>query len=503
MRRNMKLLLVINSIQPPLTPEDSPYRYKNHTALERVLAYALQIVPKESIVLLAKAPPTESLEGIRSILRQEWTLETLLQVLREVSSGYDTLVYVYGDCPFLDISLTRKMLENHKRYFADYTFSDGYPYGLTPEILETRILDALERLVDKPLQPIKRDTLFTLISKDINSFDLETELAPVDLRYLRLSLTTDTKRNRLLCLAIDRENPTGWEGILSILQSKPEVLRTVPAYLSVQITERCPHLCTFCPYPTVGKDILRAEGSMPLEDFSRVVKEGVRLCGDLVVGVSLWGEPSYYPDFPALCEVISDYPEVQLVVETSGIGWSESVLERTKKILGDRITWITDLVTDREDWYASLRGEGFEESRRTMEKLLTLFPETSYVQAVRMEETEEGLEQFYRSWKERTPHIIIQKYDWFAGFLPQRKVTDLSPLHRFPCWHLKRDLYVLLDGSVPLCREDLKKEHLAGNILHQPIEEIWEQMGKVYLDHAQANYPSLCENCDEYYTFNF
>jgi len=25
----------------------------------------------------------------------------------------------------------------------------------------------------------------------------------------------------------------------------------------------------------------------------------------------------------------------------------------------------------------------------------------------------------------------------------------------------------------------------------------------VYLDHAQGNYPSLCENCDEYYTFNF
>lgn len=503
MRRNMKLLLVINSIQPPLTPQDSPYRYQNCTALERVLAYALQIVPRESIVLLGKDPPGESLEGIRSILRKEWTLESLLQVFREVSTGYETLVYVYGDCPFLDSSLTRRMLENHKRYFADYTFSDGYPYGLTPEILETRILPALEKLIDKPWQPVKRDSLFSLISKDINSFDLETELAPVDLRYLRISLTTDTKRNRLLCLAIGKENPTDWESVLSILQTKPEVLRTVPAYLSVQVTEGCPHLCTFCPYPTIGKDILRAKGFMPLEAFSRVVKEGVRFCGDLVIGVSLWGEPSYYPDFPALCEVVSGYPEAQLVVETSGIGWSESVLNRTREIMGDRINWIVDLVTDRQEWYTSLRGEGFEESRKTMEKLLTLFPETSYLQAVRMEETEEGLEEFYRSWKGKTPRIIIQKYDCFTGLLPQRKVTDLSPLHRFPCWHLKRDLYVLLDGSVPLCREDLKKEHLAGNILTQPIEEIWDQMGRVYLDHTRGEYPSLCEKCDEYYTFNF
>ncbi|MEJ5190251.1 MAG: SPASM domain-containing protein, partial [Breznakiellaceae bacterium] len=83
------------------------------------------------------------------------------------------------------------------------------------------------------------------------------------------------------------------------------------------------------------------------------------------------------------------------------------------------------------------------------------------------------------------------------------KVTDLSPLHRFPCWHLKRDLTVLLDGSVPLCREDLKREHVLGNLFHQPIEEIWERMGKVYLDHTQEKYPALCERCDEYYTYNF
>lgn len=242
---------------------------------------------------------------------------------------------------------------------------------------------------------------------------------------------------------------------------------------------------------------------MPLESFSRIVREGVRFSGDLVVGVSLWGEPSFYPDFPALCEVVAPYSEVQLVVETSGIGWKVDVLRRAHEILGDRITWIVDLVTDQREWYRSLRGEGYEESRKTMETLLSLFPDQSYVQAVRMEETEEGLEEFYRTWKEKTSHLIIQKYDWFSGLLPPRKVTDLSPLHRFPCWHLKRDLSVLLDGSVPLCREDLKKEHHLGNLLHQPIEEIWERMGKVYSDHTREEYPALCEKCDEYYTYNF
>ncbi|GAB4374365.1 MAG: spiro-SPASM protein [Spirochaetales bacterium] len=499
----MNPLLVINATQSPRTPEDSPYVFRGKTALDRVVEYGLKVVPKDSIVLLTRDPSSQVPDGIRKVLRSEWTLGTFLRTLREVSSRYDTLIHVFGDCPFLDTSLTRKMLENHQKYFADYTFADGYPYGLTPEILETRILEALEALMDRPDGSIQRDSLFTLINKDINSFDLETELSPVDLRYLRISLTTDTKRNRLLCMAIDRENPSSAGEVLSVIQARPELLRTVPAYLSVQITERCPHPCSFCPYPATFQDVLQAGGVMPAESFAHIVEEGVRLSGDLVVGVSLWGEPSFHPDFPALCEVVASRPEVQLVVETSGIGWKESILHQVKDILGNRIIWIVDLVTDRKDWYASLRGQGFEESRRTMQTLLELFLETSYVQALRMTDTEEGLEEFYRSWKEKTPRLVIQKFDWFSGFLPQRKVTDLSPLHRFPCWHLKRDLSVLLDGSVPLCREDLRKENLLGNLLHQSIEEIWERMGEVYRAHTQEKYPSLCEKCDEYYTYNF
>ena len=87
--------------------------------------------------------------------------------------------------------------------------------------------------------------------------------------------------------------------------------------------------------------------------------------------------------------------------------------------------------------------------------------------------------------------------------LPQKKVTDLSPLNRFPCWHLKRDLHVLLDGSVPVCREDLTGEHSLGNIFSDPLEEIWERGKEWYEMHIAGEYPRLCGDCDEYYTYNF
>ncbi|MCK5007497.1 MAG: SPASM domain-containing protein, partial [Spirochaetales bacterium] len=87
--------------------------------------------------------------------------------------------------------------------------------------------------------------------------------------------------------------------------------------------------------------------------------------------------------------------------------------------------------------------------------------------------------------------------------LPDRRVTDLSPLKRFPCWHLKRDVAVLMDGSVCLCREDLKVEHSLGNIAKQSLEEIWAAGDRYYRDHLRERYPELCKKCDEYYSYNF
>jgi spiro-SPASM protein len=111
-----------------------------------------------------------------------------------------------------------------------------------------------------------------------------------------------------------------------------------------------------------------------------------------------------------------------------------------------------------------------------------------------------------RAWRTSTNQggkVIVQKYDPFCGFLPDRRVTDLSPLKRFPCWHLKRDVAVLMDGSVCLCREDLKGEHVLGNIAKQSLEEIWAAGDRFYRDHLQERYPELCKKCDEYYSFNF
>jgi spiro-SPASM protein len=207
--------------------------------------------------------------------------------------------------------------------------------------------------------------------------------------------------------------------------------------------------------------------------------------------------------------------QLSLVIETSGIGWKDSELEKSAELLTKAaprqshlppaLSWIVSLDTSDPARYKEIRGAGFAEANDMAKKLLALFPNDAYVQAVRTAGAEDDIEKFYRSWKEIVPgtaNIIIQKYNDFCGMLPRKQASDLSPVRRNPCWHLMRDMPVLIDGTVPLCREQIALNDgvILGNVFSEPLESIWERGQPHYAD---KNYASLCAGCDEYYTYNF
>jgi len=156
--------------------------------------------------------------------------------------------------------------------------------------------------------------------------------------------------------------------------------------------------------------------------------------------------------------------------------------------------------------YTELRGQGFAEAENCAKKLLSLFPKNCYVQAVRVKGSEEDTEKFYRRWKDS--NVIIQKYDDFCGALEKKQASDISPVIRKPCWHIMRDMPVLIDGNVPLCREDLsalkqQSKRILGNVFNDSLENIWKEGDTYYREQCSKNYSGLCKDCDEYYTFNF
>ena len=477
--------------------------------------------------------------GVEAVLRPGWTKKSLLEELSRLGGGEYHLYFAWSDCPLLDPVLADALSDRHVRYRAEYSYADGWPYGFAPEILSPGTAGILAKIAENDEGPVERDALFSVVQKDINSFDIETEISPVDLRPWRLNLAADSKRNLLLLTRLMGEGLSSAAEVERFITEKPGLLRTLPAYFNIQVSGACPQACSICPWPLYGGDVTARKDFMPKAAFASLLDKIVDFAGDGVIGMSLWGELSLHPDRIELIEMVLARPSLSLVIETSGVGWKTDELEAVAAIAAKAapaevaanagsaapgkklsslgctapLSWIVSLDAYESERYREVRGPGFAEACSTAKTLLSLFPGDVYVQAVRVKGFEDDIEKFYRSWKTEGPsdgkHIIIQKYNDFAGVLPRLQASDLSPVKRRPCWHIRRDMNILIDGRVPSCREDLealKGGGVWGNAFDEELSLIWERGEALYLEHClpeNKGITGICANCDEYYTYNF
>jgi len=466
----------------------------------------------------------EKIERIEPQSAAAWTKRSLLEKIAELQGSFDLIYFAFADCPFLDPALAGAIADRQIRYKAEYSYADGWPFGLAPETLSPGTAGILAKISGED-GSVERDILFSVIQKDINAFDIETEISSVDLSCHRLNLQSDSKRNFLLLkkfISANNEIIPAAADIEKIIAEQPEVLRTLPAFYPIQVYGGCPQSCSICPYPAYT-DAANRKDFMSAENFEALLDKITAFSGDAVIDLSLWGELSLHPDRIKLIESVLKRKELPLIIETSGIGWKNEELEQIKNYneqltknneqsrenLLPAISWIVSLDTSNSQQYMKIRGNGFAEAEACAKKLLSLFPNDCYVQAVRFKGSEEDTEKFYRYWKENAPNgeknIIIQKYDHFCGLLEKKQASDLSPIIRHGCWHIMRDMPVLIDGTVPLCREYLPalkgdKTYTLGNVFSDSLESIWKNGECYYKEETPCG---LCADCDEYYTYNF
>ena len=464
---------------------------------------------KKAVIIPDESDGSEVFGGFELYKSAAVTPAGLIEILTSLSEGFDNIIYYHADCPLIDRSLTGKMYANHKKYFCEYTFADGYPAGVSVEIIKTAILPMLARLAENDQKPADRTAVFSLIEKDINAFEIETEISPDDQRLLRVALYPDTKRNYIQLKSISSEilpenAGNTAEAVLKTVRKRGEFLRSLPVFFEFETTAVHPQKVEYMPEPwkTGGRP---ETNEMGVEDFKAALKKIADFCGDAVISLSIRNEPAVHSAPAALAEAVLSYPGFSLLVETSGIGWNDDQLRRICSMDGNRITWIVDLDALDRQLYSELRGSAdeYDEALSFAERMINEYPSNTWVQVVRMKKNETDTELFYKYWKEKTNNVIIQKYDWCCGRLEQLKVTDLSPVKRLPCWHIKREAAILADGTVPLCREDLDCEMKLGNIFTDDISEIWERGAKYYQQHLNEEYPGICRKCDEYYTYNY
>lgn len=450
------------------------------------------------------------------------TLRSVLMAIKNEckKAAAEAAVFAYSDCPFLDDEITKRLIENHFKYSAEYTFADGYPYGFAPEVIDAGAAGILCELGDSKMS---RTAIWDLIKTDINSFEVETLISPHDYRLWRLAFHNGDKRGRMACEALKKikeelmarskdcgkkDSDFCADTLCQAAIKDIHVVRTVPAFYEVGISGR-------------GNEEGKTE-RMSFDKFALLVKQIKELSDKAVVSLSAMGEPLEHPEFIQFVETAAA-AGLDVLVETDGKKATEQIASQCKNIADKhctKIMWVIknsaqSLLLEAEKWAqakersADVNAAKESEAERAVCTLAKYFMGDVYPQMVRTKETEKALEPFYRKWSAKDSpsggKVLIQKYCSYCGTLPDEKPCDLSPLERNPCWHLRRDMVILADGSVPLCfaRERALKDGILGNAFIDGLKVLWDKMEGAAKRDLDGKQDELCRKCDEYYTFNF
>lgn len=528
----MKTITVLNAINISNFAFETVFNGKS--ALELSVETFKKISNCQKIYIFTDSSSVESLKQILAkfndnnfidfITQDLWNYNALFMTLSKISEEGENILYGFADTPFYDLELIKSLVNLHEEYFAEYTFADGYPLGLVPEIFCASLPKILQGIVaekkigDTSLgeKIVTRDAIFEALKTDINSFDIETLISDYDYRYLRYNFACNCKSNFLLCKRIWelKNSETVKEmDICKIARDNISCLKTVPFYYSVQICKNYRKNTIYLPKLNEEKS---ASDFMTKEDFTKLV-EKISLYSDTgIINLSYLCEATYHPDFIQFIQEVLKNPGLSLFIETSGKNITENLCVEIADIVSkskprtnghEAIYFVVCLDAFTEDMYKKIHGQDFslEEATKSYLLLKKYFGKQCYPQFVRMTDNEEELEKFFRFWKSQDNgqgNIIVQKYDNYCGKLPQKKVADLRPILRNPCWQLRREMHILIDGRVPQCKESVDS-NILGNAFTDELSEIFESSSGCLKMQLNNIYEGICKDCDEYYTFNF
>jgi len=510
------LLSANNTLEFTLLPVDN-----NRNSFQIILE-KLAPLDFEKLVLIPQEK-NESIEKIISISKEykintyiskinvknnQDLLNSLYHIVKE--KKFNNIILVYGDSPFIDIQELHKLYNLHINGYAEYTFGDNYAEGLVPEIMSFEFLEKIkDNTWKKP--DIHSRKVFDCINADINKYFIEVEIAEKDFSIKRVQITASSKRNFEIIKNLKKF--VNWESdyvtIFNIIESHPEILHIFPKYVEIEITNNCNLKCIFCP----RQQLTRKIEDMRFELLKKIVGELTAEYDDIIVSFTLMGEPLLHPFFLEFVDYVINSKIFNLIIETNGTLLNDEIIQQLSSYPAEKLTLLFGIDAISQETYGKLRlsadGKNYYETvKQNIQKFLNyneINKLRTFVQILKIQDNKTEIEQFYEFWEKLTPNIVIQKYNNYLNLLEDKQIADLTPLERFPCWHLQRDMEIFVNGDVPICKQDFNGKYIIGNLQTNNINEIWLKLREYYLNNYNFNFQKvpICKKCDEWYTFNF
>jgi spiro-SPASM protein len=431
-------------------------------------------------------------------------LKKIIRFLPDSKSGdadIDEVFFAYfqGIFPLLSLNLSNELEARHRKYLSQYSYSENLPPGIVPNFLSREFISVLPD--DNKLNSHE------YLMKNLNHFDVEIFFKEPDLRQYRLdfSLKNSISVEHTKSILSINEN-IEYSEIFKLFQDKPNLFRVTPTYIELEIYRGCENSCTFCPrqFQTLENDFTHIQFDVVQNLLNSLESEFPH---SMTLTFGGLGEPFLHPDLSKIVmEALSKPNLKELIIETSLYIEMEKInlLLENLKTNKDKLTIIVNLNTLKEKRYSSMYGmSSLEDCLFKINRIAEVLGKNQiHVQMLKILEVEEEIESYFNYFEKLGINVILQKYNRYLELMPEKRVSDLTPIQRNFCWHLARDFYITVNGDVSVCKQ---KETILGNIKTDSVMSIWEKGQNNFKDsflqnHEKVNAP--CLSCDEWYTFN-
>lgn len=428
--------------------------------------------------------------------------ESLFNTLFDLNTEASHFLFFHSDQAFYCPKGSAKLLELLRKYRGEYGFGDNYPAGVIPECIDREILPIMKNLNTEKEVDFSRTCFYDLAHRDPNLFELENLYAPKDLSTFRLRFIPDNPQDRNTCTQFENEIKAAgvnfpfppFEKLSEQILKIRNQLIQAPAWIDIQLTHARAFPCVYYP-------ALQSNARLDLQQI-RAAIAGLKDEG-LTPAVSLGG-PGDPWEHPNLLEIAKDIVQAgcELFLEFPAYRLTELDLETLKPFAQHKVHFIVHLDAMKEKTWSWIHpgAPSLRDSIRAVEKMILQFPTETWVQLTKMNENFEEIPDLFSHFKPYTENILIQKYNPYLGRLKERRQEIMKPIEAIDCWHIKRELTILPDGKLAMCKQDLQAEYSPGSIDSIGSEALYNERKNLLNMHCQGC--NFCHNCDEFYTFN-
>lgn len=432
------------------------------------------------------------------------TIENYLDNIYKESDGYDNIIYIPCNMPLFSVEETIKLTKIHEENIAYFSYGENYPFGIVPFIIRRTAFERLFDMIKNKDIKISENAIRDIVFIDPNFFEIEILISEYDMRYYRLYLFANSKRNSILISKlIDYKN---YDEIIKAIKENPLIRRTLPAYIEIDINNRQNIINkNLFSCESLKKELSKEEKNITFNNFKNIFDKLVDFCEDFHLSIGGFFEPLINEEIFEILDYATKNKKVNIYLETNALLLDN---DKAKKLLDlqndrDNLSVIIHLDAIEENIYNKIYDNGdIKTILSNIDYYLIREPKNTYLQITKQKINFDYLTSFYKYFEKYKVKIIMQKYYTYRGIVEDNRVGDMSPLIKTGCWHLERDLFIDSYGDIYICRYDIKRYKKISSIFENDLENIWKLFDNYYIDNVFDKL-DFCKNCDEWYLYNF